>query len=87
MQSKQSRRALLRTLSSAAAAAAIGRRTASAEAAPPETTRVRLAKVAGICIAPFESVVLVHEHLLGTGEDIEVLGVLVAVKGHGHPRR
>jgi len=52
MQSKQSRRALLRTLSSAAAAAAIGTRTASAEEAPPETTRVRLAKVAGICIAP-----------------------------------
>jgi len=52
MQSKQSRRALLRTLSAAAAAAAIGTRTASTEEAPPETTRVRLGKVAGICIAP-----------------------------------
>jgi NitT/TauT family transport system substrate-binding protein len=52
MQSKQSRRALLRTMSSAVAAAAISTRTTSAQEAPPETTSVRLAKIAGICIAP-----------------------------------
>jgi NitT/TauT family transport system substrate-binding protein len=76
MQSKQSRRALLRTLSSAAAAAAIGRRSASAEEAPPETTRVRLAKNAGICIAPQ----YVAEELL-RAEGFTDIGYVASVPG------
>jgi NitT/TauT family transport system substrate-binding protein len=52
MQSTQTRRRLLATLSSAAAATAFGDARISAQDAPPETTTIRLAKVPGICIAP-----------------------------------
>src|SRR6266436_6461592 len=48
----QNRRRFLETLSSAAAAAVIGPSESSAQEAPPETTTIRLAKHAGICIAP-----------------------------------
>jgi NitT/TauT family transport system substrate-binding protein len=52
MQSTQSRRRFLATLSSAGAAGLIGAPDALAQQAPPETTTVRLGKIAGICIAP-----------------------------------
>ena len=52
MQSLQTRRRLLLTLSSAAASGLIGRTKASAQEAPPETTTIRLAKNASICSAP-----------------------------------
>ena len=48
----QDRRRFLATLSSAGAASLIGARSSFAQEAPPETTTVRLAKIAGICIAP-----------------------------------
>jgi NitT/TauT family transport system substrate-binding protein len=48
----QDRRGFLATLSSAGAASLIGARSSFAQEAPPETTTVRLAKIAGICIAP-----------------------------------
>lgn len=48
----QSRRGFMATLSSAAAGALLGGEGASAEAAPPEITTIRLAKVPGICVAP-----------------------------------
>jgi NitT/TauT family transport system substrate-binding protein len=52
MQTTQSRRRFLATLSSAGAASLLGAPDTSAQQAPPETTTVRLAKVAGICVAP-----------------------------------
>jgi NitT/TauT family transport system substrate-binding protein len=52
MQSRQSRRRLLATLSSAAGVSLIGSPNVFAQQAPPETTTVRIAKIAGICIAP-----------------------------------
>jgi NitT/TauT family transport system substrate-binding protein len=51
MQSTQSRRRVLATISSAATAGLIGGK-ASAQEAPPETTTIRLAKIPGICVAP-----------------------------------
>ena len=51
MQSTQSRRRLLATLSSAAAASAFGG-AISAQEAPPETKTIRLIQNAGICVAP-----------------------------------
>ena len=48
----QSRRRFLATLSSSTAAAVIGASNSAAQDAPPETTTIRLAKNAGICIAP-----------------------------------
>ena len=52
MQTIQSRRRFLATLSSAGAAGFIGARNSFAEEAPPETTTIRLAKSRSICIAP-----------------------------------
>ena len=52
MQSTQSRRRFLATLSSAGVAGLMGGRNSFAQEAPPETTTVRLAKIAGVCIAP-----------------------------------
>src|SRR2546430_6571301 len=52
MQSTQSRRRFLATLSSAGAAGLIGAPDALAQQAPPEITTIRLAKIPGICIAP-----------------------------------
>jgi NitT/TauT family transport system substrate-binding protein len=51
MQSSQSRRRVLATLSSAATAGLIGGKV-SAQEAPPETTTIRLTKIPGICVAP-----------------------------------
>ena len=51
MQSRQSRRRVLATLSSAATAGLIGGKV-SAQEAPPETTTIRLGKIPGVCIAP-----------------------------------
>ena len=48
----QSRRRFLATLSSSTAAAVIGASHSAAQDAPPETPTIRLAKNAGICIAP-----------------------------------
>ena len=48
----QDRRRFLATMSSAGAASLIGARSSFAQEALPETTTVRLAKIAGICIAP-----------------------------------
>jgi NitT/TauT family transport system substrate-binding protein len=52
MQPTQSRRRFLANLSTAGAAGLLGASNVSAREAPPETTSVRLAKIAGICIAP-----------------------------------
>jgi NitT/TauT family transport system substrate-binding protein len=52
MQSAQTRRRVLATLSSATAASVLGGTRISAQEAPPETTTVRLAKIPGICVAP-----------------------------------
>jgi NitT/TauT family transport system substrate-binding protein len=52
MQSAQTRRRLLATLSSATAASVFGGTRISAQEAPPETTTIRLGKIPGICIAP-----------------------------------
>ena len=52
MQSTQTRRRLLATLSSAMAAGLIGSAKVGAQERPPETTTVRLGKIYGICIAP-----------------------------------
>ena len=52
MQSRQTRRRLLATLSSAAGVSLIGSPNVFAQQPPPETTTVRIAKIAGICIAP-----------------------------------
>jgi NitT/TauT family transport system substrate-binding protein len=52
MQSAQTRRRVLATLSSATAASVLGGTRISAQDAPPETTTIRLAKIPGICVAP-----------------------------------
>ena len=52
MQSTQSRRRFLATLSSASVAALIGPCRSFAQDTPPETTTIRLAKNDGTCIAP-----------------------------------
>jgi NitT/TauT family transport system substrate-binding protein len=52
VQSTQSRRRFLATLSSASAASVIGAQNSFAQDAPPETTTIRLTKLPGICIAP-----------------------------------
>jgi NitT/TauT family transport system substrate-binding protein len=52
MTTKQSRRRFLATLSSAGAASLIGPPNSDAQEGRLETTTVRLAKIAGICIAP-----------------------------------
>ena len=52
MQSTQSRRGFLTTLSSASAASLVCAQSSFAQEAPPETTTIRLAKIPGICIAP-----------------------------------
>jgi NitT/TauT family transport system substrate-binding protein len=52
MQTVQSRRRFLATLSSAGAASLIGTSNSFAQEAPPETTTIRLAKSRSICIAP-----------------------------------
>jgi NitT/TauT family transport system substrate-binding protein len=52
MQSTQSRRRFLATLSSAGGAGLIGGSNSFAQEAPPETTTIRLAKNQSLCIAP-----------------------------------
>ena len=52
MQSAQTRRRLLATLSSATAAGLFAGGKASAQEGPPETTTIRLIQNAGICVAP-----------------------------------
>jgi NitT/TauT family transport system substrate-binding protein len=52
MQSIQSRRRFLASLTAAGAAGILGARNSLAAEAPPETTTVRLNKIPGICIAP-----------------------------------
>src|SRR5215831_8950927 len=52
MWTTRTRRQFLSTLSSAGAAGLIGAHNSLAQEGPPETTTVRLAKIAGICIAP-----------------------------------
>jgi NitT/TauT family transport system substrate-binding protein len=52
MQTTQSRRSFIATLSSAGAAGLIGASNSSAQEAPPETTTIRLAKSRSVCIAP-----------------------------------
>jgi len=52
MQSTQTRRRFLATLSSLGIAGLIGSETASAQEAPPEVTTIHLTKLPGICIAP-----------------------------------
>src|SRR5262249_24588958 len=52
MRMTQNRRRFLATLSLAGAAGLIGAHNSRAQEGPPETTTVRLAKIAGICIAP-----------------------------------
>ena len=52
MQSTQSRRRFLSTISSVGAASLVGGRSPFAQEAPPETTAIRLSKISSICIAP-----------------------------------
>ena len=52
MQSTQSRRRFLATLSSVGAASVVGTGTSLAEEGPPETTTIRLARAPSICRAP-----------------------------------
>jgi len=52
MQSTQTRRSFLTTLSSAGVVGLVRARDLYAQEAPPETTTVRLGKIYGICIAP-----------------------------------
>src|SRR3984893_3985574 len=52
MQSSQSRRRFLATLSSAGAVGVMGTGTSLAQEGPPETTTIRLARVPSICRAP-----------------------------------
>jgi NitT/TauT family transport system substrate-binding protein len=52
MQSTQTRRSFLSTLSSAGVVGLVRARDSYAQEAPPETTTVRLGKIYGICIAP-----------------------------------
>src|ERR1700751_2313271 len=52
MRMTQNRRRFLAGLCSGGAAGLIGAHNPRAQGGPPETTTVRLAKIAGICIAP-----------------------------------
>jgi NitT/TauT family transport system substrate-binding protein len=52
MQTGQSRRHFLASLSAAGAASVMGARRSLADAGPPEVTTIRLSKIPGICIAP-----------------------------------
>jgi NitT/TauT family transport system substrate-binding protein len=52
MQTVQNRRRVLTGLTAAGAASLIGWSAPSSAEPPPETTRLRLAKIAGICLAP-----------------------------------
>src|SRR2546429_8144667 len=52
MQSSQSRRRFLATLSSAGVAGLMGTGTSLAQEGPPETTTIRLARIPSICRAP-----------------------------------
>jgi NitT/TauT family transport system substrate-binding protein len=52
MQSTQSRRRFLTTLSSAGAASLMGTGTSPAQEGPPETTSIRVARIPSICRAP-----------------------------------
>jgi NitT/TauT family transport system substrate-binding protein len=52
MHTTQSRRRFLGTLTSLGAAGLLGAPISLAQEAPPETTSIRIAKIAGICIAP-----------------------------------
>src|SRR5437868_12852908 len=52
MQTAQSRRHFLTTLSSAGAVGVLGAPNSFGQDGPPETTTIRLAKIASICIAP-----------------------------------
>jgi NitT/TauT family transport system substrate-binding protein len=52
MQIVQNRRSFLTGLSAASAACLLNRRASASGEQPPETTTIRLAKIAGICIAP-----------------------------------
>src|SRR6516164_6930509 len=52
MWTTRTRRQFLSTLSSVGAAGLIGADNSLAQEGPPETTSIRLAKIAGICIAP-----------------------------------
>src|SRR6267142_2038840 len=52
MQSTQTRRSFLTTLSSAGVVGLVRARDSYAQEVPPETTTVRLGKIYGICIAP-----------------------------------
>ena len=52
MQSIQSRRDFLASVSAAGAAGVLGARRALADEGPPETTTIRLRRDPGICIAP-----------------------------------
>src|SRR5262249_14937720 len=38
--------------------------------------------VAGVCVAPLQAVLALNEHLLGAGQNEEVLGVRMAVQRH-----
>jgi NitT/TauT family transport system substrate-binding protein len=72
MHSTQSRRHFLATLSSVGAASFMGGRNSFAQQAPPETTRLRLAKINGICIAPQY---VAEEFLRAEGfDDIQFVG-------------
>ena len=52
MQSTQSRRRFLSTISSVGVASLVRARCSFAQEAPPETTAIRLSKISSICIAP-----------------------------------
>src|SRR6516162_7517920 len=73
MQSAQTRRRLLATLSSATAAGLIAGGKASTQEAPPETTTIRLLKIPGVCIAPqYVAEELLHAEGFTTVQFIEV---------------
>ena len=78
MQSTQSSRRVLATLSSAATAGLIGGKV-SAQEAPPETTTIRLGKIPGVCIAPQY---VAEELLRGEGfSDVQYVELSVNVYG------
>ena len=52
MQSIQNRRRFLAGLTAAGAASLVGAPTPALAEPPPETTRIRLAKIPSICVAP-----------------------------------
>ena len=78
MQSAQTRRRLLATLSSATAASLFDGKV-SAQEAPPETTTIRLGKIPGVCIAPQY---VAEELLRGEGfSDVQYVELSVNVYG------